>query len=61
MNFKTGNILRRLPPDNERERYIYIEREIERERERARGGTTEQEISMAANVMNNISSVNPAN
>lgn len=47
MNFKTGNILRDLAPDNERER----------ERE----GTAEQEISMAANVMNNISSVNPAN
>lgn len=43
MNFKTGNILRRLPPDNERER------------------TTEGEISVVANVMNNISSVNPAN
>ena len=55
MNFKTGNILRSLPPDNERE--IEREREMEKERER----TTEQEISMAANVMNNISSVNPAN
>lgn len=51
MNFKTGNILRSLAPDNERE--IESEREAER--------TTEQEISMAANVMNNISSVNPAN
>lgn len=29
MNFKTGNILRSLPPDNERE--------IERKRERERG------------------------
>lgn len=54
MNFKTGNILRSLPPDNERE----IERERDGER---RERTTEQEISMAANVMNNISSVNPAN
>lgn len=51
MNFKTGNILRSLAPDNERDR------KWERGRER----TTEQEISMAANVMNNISSVNPAN
>lgn len=51
MNFKTGNILRRLPPDNEREG----------ERGRGRAAATEQEISMAANVMNNISSVNPAN
>lgn len=52
MNFKTGNILRRLPPDNEREG--------ERGGGRA-AAATEQEISMAANVMNNISSVNPAN
>ncbi len=29
MNFKTGNILRSLPPDNERE----IEKKRERERE----------------------------
>lgn len=47
MNFKTANILRSLPPDNERER--------------GRRSASEQEISMAANVMNNISSVNPAN
>ena len=32
MNFKTGNILRSLAPDNERE----IERERDRERERER-------------------------
>lgn len=58
MNFKTGNILRSLPPDNEGKGR---DRNREGKREREEGRTTEQEISMAANVMNNISSVNPAN
>lgn len=55
MNFKTGKSLRSLPPDNESKRQMQKVRAEESER------TSEQEISMAANVMNNISSVNPAN
>lgn len=55
MNFKTGKSLRSLPPDNESKRQMQQVRAEERER------TSKQEISMAANVMNNISSVNPAN
>lgn len=59
MNFKTANIYREVCHQTMKGKER--DRNREGERERGEGRTTEQEISMAANVMNNISSVNPAN
>lgn len=42
MNFKTGNILRSLPPDNERERDRKRARERARKRERGNNRAKDQ-------------------